>query len=163
MTFNSAFAIFTETCSKFLNGTNMNSFRSFVLTLLFSAVITGFSTVACVMVLDESSANAVLSKDPAISAAARTTETSHHNTGKVIIDGVLQVFLLALGIGAASIYGDRTTSREHFEGKAKLEEAKVKGQISGTAAAAAAAQVVSDAKTAMITKEHQALNGGGTD
>lgn len=142
---------FATASREWINGTSMTSFRSLLLTLLFGVVILCFAGVACRLLLDDTGSATAPNAALTVRTSALTIETTRKDKGKSLADAILQVFVLALGIGAAAVYGDRTTSREHLEGKAKVEEAKEKGRISGTAAAAVAAQVVADAKNGAST------------
>lgn len=136
--------------SGWLKETSMNQFRSFALTILFCLTVTVLTAISCIMLLDDSSAAAALNKDPAIRAAAQTTETSHHSYGMQVITAVLSLMGVAIGVNAAAVFGDRSTAKEYLE-------AKERGKVSGVAAAAVAAQVVQDAQNGIVTKDHAAV------
>jgi hypothetical protein len=127
-----------------LNGTSMTSFRSFVLVIITSIILIYFSVLAGIMLIHDAPSALIMSKDPAIRAAAQTTESSHHNFGYQIVTAILQLIGLALGINAASAFGDRVTAKEH-------SEAKERGKIAGAAIAASMG-----ATNGHTTKEHPA-------
>lgn len=118
--------------SDWINRTSMTSLRSLTLTVVASCILLTFTTVSCLLLLDKSSAQAVLSKDAAISAAARTTESAHHESGKSIANLIFAFLTAALVTGVASQATDRFSSRE-------LQEAKERGRIHGAALAASLA------------------------
>jgi Na+-transporting methylmalonyl-CoA/oxaloacetate decarboxylase gamma subunit len=138
------------TWSDWFNKTSMQSFRSFLLSLIASVVVLWFSGLAGAMLMDKASAGAALNRDPGIRAAAQTTETSHHSYGMQIVTAVLTFLSVAIGANVVGQGVDRFSSREHAE-------AKERGRVSGMAAAAVAAQVVQDAKNGQITKERPAM------
>lgn len=130
-----------------LNGTSMTSFRSFVLVIITAAILIYFSVLAGMMLMHEAPASLIMSKDAAIRTAAQVTENSHHNYGMQIVTAVLQLLGVALGINAASVFGDRVTAKEH-------QEAKHRGKIAG-AAIAAQLGLTTNGHT-VTTKEHEA-------
>jgi hypothetical protein len=140
-----------------LNGTSMNSFRTFVLTIVGALVLLFFSSLGGKLLLYDMPDAALLHQDASVRAAAQTSESSHHNYGMQVVTAVLAFLTAAIVTGAAASFGDRKTSREHTDGLAKVEEAKERGRVAGTAAAALAAQVVENAKNGKTTKEHAAM------
>jgi Na+-transporting methylmalonyl-CoA/oxaloacetate decarboxylase gamma subunit len=138
------------TISDWLNKTSMQSFRSFLLSLIVSITVLWFSGLAGIMLLDNASAGAALNRDPGIRAAAQTTETSHHSYGMQIVTAVLTFLSVAIGANIVGQGVDRFSSKE-------LHEAKERGRVSGVAAAAVAAQIVENAKNGNVTSEQPAM------
>jgi hypothetical protein len=114
--------------STWLNSTNMNSFRAFVLTIIASIILVFFTAISGTLMMDRTSASSALNHDPGIRAAAQTTETSHHSYGMQLATAVLALLGAALGLGVAATYGDRVTAKEHTE-------AKERGRMAGLAIA----------------------------
>jgi hypothetical protein len=136
--------------SEWLNHTSMNALKAFVLMALAAFVIMLFSVVSCIMLLDNASAAAALNRDPAIRAAAQTTESAHHSSGKDVANLIFAFLTAAIVTNAVAVYGDRTTSKEKYE-------AIERGKASGAVAAAATANAVSQMNAeAQVTREFTA-------
>ncbi len=140
------------TFSDWLNRTSMNSFRSFVISMVTTGVVVYFCVISGMLMLDKEAARAKLSPDAGIRASAQTSETSHHSYGMQLATAILTLLGAAIGINAAAVFGDRVTAKEHVE-------AKERGRVAGTAAAAVAAKIVADAGNGKSydTKERAAL------
>lgn len=88
--------------------------------------------------------------------------TEHsQNTGFNLAIAILAAVGLVKGINTFQHGKDRDTSKEKIvaegEAAAGIERAKMEGQVAGTAAVAAAAQLVASAQNGHTTKEREAL------
>ena len=158
------------TFSDWLNKTSMQSLRSLAITLVFCLVVLAFTVTAIAMFMSASAAvafresasmikgdttKAIIDAAAAMRAAAQTTETSHHQYGMQITTAIFYLIGAALGINVVGQGVDRFSSKE-------LHKAKAEGRVASVAAAAAAAQLVEDAKTkerpAVVVKQADSVD-----
>jgi hypothetical protein len=138
------------TFSEWINKTSMQSLRSLAIIIVFGIVCLGLLATSMYMFLNNDAARAfntavqmvqndttkaVLEAAAAVRAGAQTTETSDRNNALALANALITLIGIAIGANVAGQAVDRYSSREHGESKAKIEEAKAKGQEAARIAA----------------------------